>query len=82
MNADEGSPHHARSNTTLPPPGFKPEASVRSSPDRSLAQMARELGVSDNAVRRAGFLGRHTHREIDRGEREGLCPPRSQKSSP
>src|SRR5215212_5894105 len=51
------------------PPEFKREAVrlVRSSPDRSVAQIARELGVSDNSL--------HSwvkQIEIDQGEREGL----------
>ncbi|MCA1837365.1 MAG: IS3 family transposase [Gemmatimonadaceae bacterium] len=51
------------------PPEFKREAVhlVRSSPNRSVAQIARELGVSDNSLR--SWL-RQT--EIDQGEREGL----------
>ena len=51
------------------PPEFKREAVrlIRSSPDRSLAQIARELGVSDNSLRN---WVKQT--EIDQGEREGL----------
>ena len=51
------------------PPEFKREAVrlVHSSPDRSLAQIARELGVSDNSLR--NWLEQF---EIDVGEREGL----------
>ncbi len=51
------------------PPEFKREAVrlVRSSPDRSIAQIARELGVSDNSLR---SWVKQT--EIDQGEREGL----------
>ena len=51
------------------PPEFKREAVrlVRSSPNRSVAQIAKELGVSDNSL--------HSwvkQTEIDQGEREGL----------
>src|ERR687898_1423206 len=51
------------------PPEFKREAVrlVRSSPDRSVAQIARELGVSDNSLRSSV-----KQTEIDQGEREGL----------
>jgi transposase len=51
------------------PPEFKREAVrlVRSSPNRSLAQIARELGVSDNSLR---SWVKQT--EIDQGKREGL----------
>ncbi len=51
------------------PPEFKREAVrlVRSSPDRSITQIARELGVSDNSLR---SWVKQT--EIDQGEREGL----------
>jgi transposase len=51
------------------PPEFKREAPrlVRSSPNRSLAQIARELDVSDNSLR--NWV---KHFEIDQGEREGL----------
>ena len=51
------------------PPEFKREAVrlVRSSPNRSIAQIARELGVSDNSLR---SWVKQT--EIDQGEREGL----------
>ena len=51
------------------PPEFKREAVrlVRSSPDRSVAQIAKELGVSDNSLR---SWVKQT--EIDQGEREGL----------
>ena len=51
------------------PPEFKREAVrlVRSSSDRSVAQIARELGVSDNSLRN---WVKQT--EIDQGEREGL----------
>src|SRR3954464_13367556 len=51
------------------PPEFKREALrlVRSSPNRSVAQIARELGVSDNSLR---SWVKQT--EIDQGEREGL----------
>jgi len=51
------------------PPEFKREAVrlVRSSPNRSVARIARELGVSDNSLR--SWI---TQFEIDQGEREGL----------
>jgi transposase len=51
------------------PPEFRQEAVrlVRSSPNRSVAQIARELGVSDNSLRN---WVKQT--EIDHGEREGL----------
>ena len=51
------------------PPEFKREAVrlVCSSPDRSLAQIARELGVSDNSLR--NWVKQF---EVDAGEREGL----------
>jgi transposase len=51
------------------PPEFKREAVclVRSSPNRSVAQIARELGVSDNSLR--SWIKQF---EIDQGEREGL----------
>jgi putative transposase len=55
--------------TSRYPPEFKREAVrlVRSSPYRSVAQIARELGVSDNSL--------HSwvkQTEIDQGERDGL----------
>jgi transposase len=48
---------------------FKREAVrlVRSSPNRSVARIARELGVSDNSLR--NWL---KQLQIDQGEREGL----------
>ena len=51
------------------PPEFKREAVrlVRSSPDRSIAQIAKDLGVSDNTLR--NWVKQF---EIDLGEREGL----------
>ena len=50
-------------------PEFKAEAVrlVRSTPDKPASQIARELGVSDNAVR---SWVKQT--QIDQGEREGL----------
>ena len=51
------------------PPQFKREAVqlVQSSPERSISQIARELGVSDNSLR--NWVKQF---EIDQGEREGL----------
>ena len=51
------------------PPEFKREAVrlVRSSPNRSVAHIARELGVSDNSLR--SWIKQF---EIDQGERQGL----------
>ncbi len=52
------------------PPEFKREAvrlAARSSPNRSVAQIARELGVSDNSLR--SWIKQF---EIDQGVREGL----------
>jgi transposase len=51
------------------PPEFKREAVrlVHSSPNRSIAQIARDLGVSDNSLR--NWV---RQKEIDQGEREGL----------
>ena len=51
------------------PPEYQREAVrlVRSSPNRSVAQIAKELGVSDNSLR---IWVKQT--EIDQGEREGL----------
>ena len=51
------------------PPEFKREAVrlVQSSPNRSIAQIARELGVSDNSLR--SWL---KQRKIDAGQREEL----------
>ena len=68
VNASEGNAQEAGSDTKLPPQ-FKREAVrlVRSSQDRSVAQIARELGVSDNSLR--NWVKQF---EIDQGEREGL----------
>jgi hypothetical protein len=54
------------------PPEFKREAVrlVQFSPNRSIAQIARELGVSDNSLR--SWL---KQTEIDAGQREELTPP-------
>src|SRR3954462_1237892 len=51
------------------PPEFKREAVrlLHSSPNRSVAQIARELGVSGNSLR--SWIKQF---EIDQGEREGL----------
>jgi transposase len=58
------------------PPEFKREAVrlVRSSPKRSVAQIARELGVSDNSLRN---WVKQT--EIDQGERKGLTTEEQQE---
>ena len=50
-------------------PEFRAEAVrlVRSAQDKPASQIARELGVSDNALRTWV-----KHSEIDQGEREGL----------
>jgi transposase len=55
--------------TSSYPPEFKREAVrlVRSSPDSSVARIAKELGVSDNSLR---IWVKQT--QIDQGEREGL----------
>jgi transposase len=55
--------------TSRYPPEFKREAVrlVRSSPNRSVARIARELGVSDNSLR--SWIKQF---EIEQGEREGL----------
>jgi|SRR4051812_8358684 len=51
------------------PPQFKREAVrlIRSSPGKSVTQIAKELGVSDNSLR--NWVKQF---EIDQGEREGL----------
>jgi transposase len=51
------------------PPEFKAEAIrlVRSTPEKPASQIARELGVSDNALRTWVKQS-----EIDQGERQGL----------
>ncbi len=51
------------------PPEFRAEAVrlYRSSPDRSIPQVAREIGVSDQSLR--NWVKQD---EIDAGEREGL----------
>ena len=52
------------------PPQFKREAVrlVRASPSKSVAQIAKELGVSDNSLR--SWI---KQTQIDQGEREGLA---------
>jgi transposase len=51
------------------PPQFKREAVrlVQSSPGKSVAQIAKELGISDNSLR--SWI---KQTQIDQGEREGL----------
>jgi|SRR5215203_4087849 len=60
------------------PPEFKREAVrlVHSSPNSSVAQIAKELGISDNSLRN---WVKHT--EIDAGEREGLTTEERQELS-
>jgi transposase len=64
--------------TTSYPPEFKREAVrlVHSSPNSSVAQIAKELGISDNSLRN---WVKHT--EIDAGEREGLSTEERQELS-
>jgi transposase len=61
--------HKVPGATPSYPPEFKREAVhlVRFSPNRSVSQIARELGVSDNSLR--SWV---QQTEIDQGEREGL----------
>ncbi len=61
--------HKVPGATPSYPPQFKREAVrlVRSSPDNSVAQIAKELGVSDNSLR--NWV---KHFEIDQGERGGI----------
>jgi len=67
-SADEGSPHNAGRRPSYPPQ-FKREAVrlVQSSPGKSVAPIAKELGVSDNSLR--SWI---KQTQIDQGEREGL----------
>src|SRR3954463_9906516 len=60
------------------PPEFKREAVrlVRSSPNRSIAQIARELGISDNSLR--SWIKQF---EIDQGESAKGLQPRSARNS-
>ena len=69
VNADEGSPYDAGSNTTLPArvQTRSPVRLVQSSPNRSVALIARELGVSSNSLH--SWVKQF---EIDQGAREGL----------
>jgi transposase len=69
MNADEGDLHDAGSDTKLPARVQTRSRSpcVRSSPNRSVTQIARKLGVWDNSVR--NWV---RHFEVDQGERDGL----------
>jgi hypothetical protein len=78
MNADEGSSYDAGSDTKLPA-GIQTRGRppfVRSSPDRSIAQIAKELGVSDETLCVAGSSRQRSIRESGKD-----CPPRSEKSS-
>ena len=65
----EGTPHTLRNleSTTFEHISREAVCLVRSSPKRSVAQIARELGVSDNSLR--NWVKQF---EIDQGEREGL----------
>ena len=69
MEAPTKEVHEVPGATPSYPPQFKREAVrlVRSSPNRSVAQIARELGVSDNSLR--SWVKQF---EIDAGERDGL----------
>src|SRR5215203_4421647 len=70
MEAPTKEVHKVPGATPSYPPEFKREAPppcVRASPKRSVAQIARELGVSDNSLRN---WVKQT--EIDQAEREGL----------
>jgi transposase len=69
VNADEGGPHNAGSDNKLP---ARIQARSRSpgshsSANRSVAQIAKELGVLDNSLR--SWVKQF---EIDQGKREGL----------
>ena len=69
MEAPTKEAHKVPGATPSYPLQFKREAVrlVRSSPDRSVAQIAKELGVSDNSLR--SWI---KQTQIDQGEREGL----------
>jgi transposase len=65
----EGGPEDGGSNTTRYTPEFRAEAVrlVRSSPDKSIVQIATELGISDSSLH--NWLKQS---QIDAGQREGL----------
>ena len=80
VNTNEGSPHDAGSSNTLPPREFKREALrlVRSSPNKSIAQIAGELGVSDKTLSLRSWVKQF---EIDQSQSGKDSPPRSGRSS-
>jgi Transposase len=65
----EGSPRSAQEQTTIPAgvQGGGRAPLPRCSPERSIPQIARELGISDQSLR--NWVNQT---EIDAGEREGL----------